>query len=76
MKAIISEELTRKSWSGKSVLTKLIVGTKENIIEKANKYISERIVQPNTIPVKNFKVEILTHYGKKVNTWNYSPTYR
>ena len=76
MKAIISEELTRKSWSGKSVLTKLIVGTKENIVEKANKYISERIARPNAIPVKNFKVEILTHHGKKVNTWNYSPTYR
>ena len=76
MKAIISEELTRKSWSGKSVLTKLIIGNKENIVDKVNKYISERIARPNTIPVKNFKVEILTQNGKKVNTWNYSPTYR
>jgi len=76
MKAIISEELTRKSWSGKSVLTKLIIGTKENITEKVNNYISERITRLNAIPVKKFKVEILTQNGKKVNTWNYSPTYR
>ena len=76
MKAIISEELTRKSWSGKSVLKKLIIGTKENIVKKTNNYISERLACTNVIPVKNFKVEILTHYGKKVNTWNYSPTYR
>ena len=76
MKAIISEELTRKSWSGKSVLTKLIIGTKENIIEKVNNYISERIARANAIPVKKFNVKILTQNGKKVNTWDYSPTYR
>lgn len=76
MKAIISEELTRKSWSGKSVLIKRIIGTKEDIVNKVNNYISERLARSNAIPVKNFKVEILTQYGKKVNNWNYSPTYR
>ena len=68
MKAIISEELIRKSRSGKSVLTKMIIGTKENIVEKTNTYIYERLARTNLIPVKNFKVELFTQRGKKVNT--------
>lgn len=76
MKAIISEELTRKSWSGKSVLTKMVIGTKENIVNKVNDYISERVARTSTIPVKRFNVQILSHHGKKVNNWSYSPTYR
>ena len=76
MKAIISEELTRKSWSGKSVLTKMVIGTKESIVNKVNDYISERVARTSAIPVKKFNVQILTHYGKKVNNWSYSPTYR
>lgn len=76
MKAIISEELTRKSWSDKSVLIKQIIGTKDDIVNKVNNYISERISCVNKIPVKKFNVKILNHHEKEVNNWNYSPTYR
>lgn len=76
MKAIIKEELVRKSWSGRTILSKTIIGTKDNIVEKANKYISERISETNKIPVKCFHVEIFTVKGKKINNWEYKPTYR
>ena len=58
MKAIIKEELTRKSWSGKTILNKIIIGTKENIVDKVNDYISERINNKNSIPVKCFYVNM------------------
>ena len=76
MKAIVKQELVRKTWSGKTVLTTKIIGTKDNIEKKANEYISNRILETNKIPVKRFNVEIQTQAGKKVNTWSYSPTYR
>lgn len=76
MKAIIKEELTRKSWSGKTILNKIIIGTKENIVNKVNDYISERICNDHLIPVKCFNVDIYTQRGKKINNWNYKPTYR
>ena len=76
MKAIIKQELVRKSWSGKTVLTNKIIGTKENIVQKVNKYISRRISETNKIPVKRFYVEIQTQTEKRDNYWEYSPTYR
>lgn len=76
MKAIIKQELIRKTWSGKTILTAKIIGTKENIVKKANDYISQRISETNKIPVKRFYIEIQTQTGKRVNYWEYSPTYR
>jgi len=76
MKAIIKQELVRKSWSGRKVLTVKIIGTKENIEQKVNDYISRRLSETNKIPVKCFNVEIQTQIGKKVNNWSYTPTYR
>lgn len=76
MKAIIKQELVKKTWSGKTVLTTKIIGTKENIVQKANEYISQRIYETNKIPVKRFYIEIQTQTGKRVNYWEYSPTYR
>jgi len=76
MKAIIKEELVKKTWSGKTVLTSKIIGTKENIIQKANEYMSQRISKTNLIPVERFYIEIQTQTGKRVNYWEYSPTYR
>ena len=76
MKAIIKETLVKKTWSGKTVLTTEIIGTKENIIQKANEYISKRISETNKVPVERFYIEIQTKTGKRVNYWEYSPTYR
>ena len=76
MKAIINQELVRKSWSGRSILTTKIIGTKENIEQKANDYIAKRLSETNKIPVKCFNVEIQTQHGKRVHNWSYSPTYR
>lgn len=76
MKAIINEELVKKSWSGRTILNKTIIGTKENIISKVNDYISERISNKNLIKVKNFTVHIYTQKGKKIDKWEYKPTYR
>ena len=76
MKAIIKQTLVKKTWSGKTVLTVKIIGTKENIVQKVNEYISQRISETNKIRVKQFCIEIRTQIGKKVNYWQYSPTYR
>lgn len=76
MKAIINEKLIRKNWSGKTILNKTIIGTKENIVSKVNDYISLRISNDNLIPVKEFVINIYNHYGKYINNWNYKPTYR
>lgn len=76
MKSIIKQELTRKSWSGRSILITKIIGTKENIEQKVNDYITKRLSETNKIPVKCFTVEIQTQTGKKVNSWKYTPTYR
>jgi len=78
MKAIITQELARKSWSGRTLIPIKIIGTKENIIEKVNDYITEELKKqpPKWIPTKCFHVEIFNHHGKKVNGWEYSPTYR
>ena len=76
MKAIIKQELTRKSWSGRTIIPVKIIGTKQNIEEMANEYISKRLAEQNKIPVKCFHVEIQTQTGKKVNSWKYTPTYR
>lgn len=76
MKAIIKQELVRKSWSGRTVIPIKIIGTKENIVQKANDYISHRLSETNKIPVKRFYIEIQTQTGKRVNYWEYSPTYR
>ena len=76
MKAIIKQELVKKTRSGKTVLTIKIIGTKENIDQKVNEYISQRISETNKIPVKRFCIEIQTQIGKRVNYWEYSPTYR
>lgn len=75
MKAIIKQELIRKTWSGKTVVTVKIIGTKENIVQKANEYVSQRISETNKIPVKRFYIEIQTQMGKIVNKWTYIPTY-
>ena len=40
MKAIIKQTLVKKTWSGKTVLITKIIGTKENIVQKVNEYIS------------------------------------
>ena len=76
MKAIIKEELVRKSWSGRSILIKTVIGTKDNIVEKVQNYVSERIYRENSIPVKCFNIEIQTSRGKRVDSWTYKPTYR
>lgn len=76
MKAIIKQELVKAAWSGRTVIPVTIIGTKENIMEKVNNYISERLIKENYIKVKCFHVNIYTHKGKKVNSWNYIPTYR
>ena len=76
MKAIITQYLTKKSWSNKMILYKTIIGTKNNIINKVNDYITERISNKNFIPVKYFDVNIYNHNNIKVNNWNYKPTYR
>lgn len=76
MKAIINEELVKKSWSGRTILNKTIIGTKDNITSKVNDYISERISKENLIKVKNFTVHIYTQNGKKIDKWEYKPTYR
>jgi len=75
MKAIIKQELIRKTWSGKTVVTIKIIGTKENIVQKANEYVSQRISETNKIPVKRFYIEIQTQMGKTVDKWTYIPTY-
>lgn len=76
MKAIIKQTLVKKTWSGKTVLITKIIGTKENIVQKVNEYISQRISETNKIRVKQFCIEIQTQTGKRVNYWQYSPTYR
>ena len=76
MKAIINEVLVKKSWSGRTVLNKTIIGTKENIVEKVNSYISERISKENLIKVKCFSVKIYNYKNKKIDEWEYKPTYR
>lgn len=76
MKAIIKEALVKPSWSRKTVLTKNIIGRKENIIDKVNDYITERISNKNLIQVKCFYVEVYTKCGKKTDRWEYKPTYR
>ena len=76
MKAIINQELVRKSWSGRSILTTKLIGTKENIEHKVNDYIAKRLSETNKIPVKCFNVEIQTQRGKRVHNWSYTPTYR
>ena len=76
MKAIVKQELVKKSWSGRTVISTNIIGTKENIVNKVNEYISQRISETNLIPVKRFYIEIQTQTGKRVNYWEYSPTYR
>ena len=76
MKAIIKQELVKKTLSGKTILTAKIIGTKENIVQKVNEYISRRISETNKIPVKRFYVEIQTQTEKRDNYWEYSPTYR
>ena len=54
MKAIIKQTLVKKTWSGKTVLITKIIGTKENIVQKVNEYISRRISETNKILVKQF----------------------
>ena len=76
MKAIISQELVRKTRLERTVLTTKIIGTKENIVQKANEYISRRLSETYKIPIKCFTVEIQTQRGKRVNNWSYTPTYR
>ena len=46
------------SESGKTILNKTIIGTKENIVSKVNDYISLRISNDNLIPVKEFVINI------------------
>ena len=76
MKAIIKQELVKKSWSGRSILITKIIGTKENIEQKVNDYIAKRLSETNKIHVKCFNVEIQTQRGKRVHNWKYTPTYR
>ena len=76
MKAIINEILTRKTWSNKTSLQKVIIGTKENIECKVNNYIYNRIRNNSLIPVSKFDITIQNHSNKVVGGWNYSPTYR
>ena len=76
MKAIIKEELVRKSRLGRSILTFKIIGTKDNIVEKAQDYITKRISETNKIPVKCFHIEIQNQRGRKIDKWIYTPTYR
>lgn len=76
MKAIIKEVLVKPSWSRKTVLTKTIIGRKDNITDKVNDYISERISKENLIKVKCFHVEVYNKYNKVIDRWEYKPTYR
>ena len=76
MKAIIREVLVKPSWSRKTVLTKTIIGRKDNITDKVNDYISERISKENLIKVKCFHVEVYNKYNKVTDRWEYKPTYR
>ena len=82
MKAIICECLARRSWSGRLLIPHTIIGTKENIIEKVNSYIEKKLNflsdkdLTQYIPVKTFNVNIYNAKGKKINGWQYSPTYR
>lgn len=76
MKAIIKESLIKPSWSGKTILVKIIIGCKDNIVNKVNDYIIKRINKTNSIQVKQFYIEIYNYKNKKVNNWQYKPTYR
>ena len=43
MKAIIHVKLVKPSWSSRRILTKTIIGRKDNITEKVNDYITKRM---------------------------------
>lgn len=76
MKAIIKQKLVRRARSGRIVIPKKIIGTKDNIIEKVHDYITQRLRQDNLIKVEYFDIEIQTQQGKKTDSWRYTPTYR
>lgn len=76
MKAIINQELVKKTRTDRSILPVTVIGTKENIVNKVNNYISNRLTETNKIQVKCFHVTIYAHNEKKVNNWDYTPTYK
>ena len=76
MKAIIHVKLVKPSWSGRRILTKTIIGRKDNITEKVNDYITKRISAKMLIQVECFRIEVYNKSGKRTNKWEYKPTYR
>ena len=77
MRAFIDIHLSRPSWSGRTVLNKVIVADRDHIVDKVNEFIDCRINKHNFIPVDMFKVRIKNQRNDKVvNEWNYKPTYR
>lgn len=76
MKVIITKHLSRKTRTGKSVLTERIDCKKEEVEAKANAYIFDRVNRQNFIPVVKFEVKVYDYKNRKVNQWEYQPTYR
>jgi hypothetical protein len=76
MRALILQTLERPTLRGRQVLVEKITGREDNIIRKAQDYISERMAKEGYIRVTTFDVKIYDHRGKFVTRWKYSPTYR
>ena len=55
MRAFIDIHLSRPSWSGRTVLNKVIVADRDHIVDKVNEFIEWRINKHNFIPVDMFK---------------------
>ena len=76
MKATIKEHLLRPTRKGRTIIVETITDRKDNIINKVQEYILERVQRAGFIPVKIFKVSIKDYKNRVIDTWNYSPTYR
>lgn len=75
MIAEIIEYLKKPSHSGKRLLIKKIVGTKESIEKKVLDYMDARMNDKSLIRVIKFSVSIKS--GKyTAYDWTYKPTYR
>lgn len=75
MIAEIREYLEKPSHSGKRVLIKKIVGTKDSIEKKVLDYMNARMNDKSLIRVIKFSVSIKS--GKyTAYDWTYKPTYR
>ena len=83
MKAIIQQHLAKTCRNNTNITNVYLRGTKEELIQRVNKYIFDRLHKTNYIRVNMFNVILIndkaSQYNYKpkniVDKWQYIPTY-